>query len=269
MSKVEIGHSRVAVTGAGSGIGHAVALRCARMGAEVVAIDIDGDSAEATAAACAAADSISSGYQCDVADAEAVEALAATIEDERGAVDVIVNNAGVGIYGPFLEASIEDWEWLRGVNLDGVVHGCHSFGLRMVDRGHGHVVNMASGAGYIPNRNMAAYCASKAAVVMLSQCLRGDWASRGVGVSVICPGVIATPIAANSRMAGSSAAKRDRAIQLLGRGHSPDVVAKAVVSAVERNRELVPAGIESTAAYHLMRLSPGPLRGLVTRATLP
>ena len=270
MSKVEIRGSRVAITGAGSGIGRATAIRCARIGAEVVAIDIDPDSAQATAETCQAVGAAaSSSYVCDVADADAVEALAAGVESEHGAVDVIVNNAGVGIYGPFLEASVGDWEWLRGVNLDGVVHGCHSFGQRMIDRGHGHVVNIASGAGYIPNRNMAAYCASKAAVVMLSQCLRGDWDSRGVGVSVICPGVIATPIAANSRMAGSGAAKRDRAIKLLGRGHAPDVVAKAVVSAVERNRELVPAGIESAAAYHLMRLSPASLRGLVAKATLP
>ena len=81
--------------------------------------------------------------------------------------------------GPFLDNSLEDWDWLRGINLDGVAHGCHAFGPAMVERGSGHVVNIASGAAYIPNRNMAAYCASKAAVVMFSQCLRADWRETG------------------------------------------------------------------------------------------
>jgi len=268
MSRVEIKGSRVAITGAGSGIGEATALRFARMGARVVAVDIDEASAEETAARCARLGPAAQAFACDVADAEAVEETAAAIEADLGPVDVVVNNAGVGVHGAFLDASLEDWQWLRGINLDGVVHGCRSFGSRMVERGHGQVVNIASAAAYLPSRDMAAYCTSKAAVVMLSQCLRGDWAGQGVGVSVICPGVIATPIAANTRMPATEA-KRERAIKILGRGHSPDVVAKAVVSAVERDRELVPAGIESTAAYHLMRFTPGPLRGLLARAQLP
>jgi short-subunit dehydrogenase len=136
---------------------------------------------------------------CDVADAEAVHALADAIEHEDGDVDVLVNNAGVGVAGPFLDTSIEDWQWLRSINLDGVAHGCYAFGPAMVARGRGQVVNIASGAAYIPNRHMAAYCATKAAVVSLSQCLRADWRGHGVGVSVVCPGVIATPIAGSTR----------------------------------------------------------------------
>lgn len=233
------------------------------------AVDIDRDSAAKTAAECSLVGPEARPYECDVADPAAVEELARAVEEERGPVDVVVNNAGVGIYGPFLDSPLADWEWLRGVNLDGVVHGSRFFGERMVARGRGHVVNIASGAGYIPNRNMAAYCATKSAVVMLSQCLRADWAPHGVGVSVICPGVIATPIAASTRMGAGAEAKRASAVKALARGHSPDVVAKAIVRAVEENRELVPAGLESTVAFHLMRLAPGPVRGLVARANLP
>jgi len=269
MSGIKIADARVLVTGAGSGIGRAIALRCAREGAEIVAVDIDGDTAAETAEMCRGEIAEGSSYSCDVSSHDEVEALAEEVETERGAIDVAVNNAGVGLYGRFLDGAQEDWDWLMGVNLDGVVNGCRAFGSRMIGRRSGHVVNIASGAGYIPNRNMAAYCTSKAAVVMLSQCLRGDWAAHGVGVSVICPGVIATPIARNTRMSEASESKRSRAVGMLGRGHSPDVVAKAVVSAVERNRELVPAGIESTAAYHLMRLSPARLRGLIARSELP
>jgi 2-hydroxycyclohexanecarboxyl-CoA dehydrogenase len=215
---MKIAGTRAVVTGAGSGIGRATALRLARTGASVVAVDIDPGTAGATAGACGTA---AAAYICDVADGEAVAALAGQIEDDLGPVDVLVNNAGVGVAGPFLRGSLEDWQWLRGVNLDGVVHGCHAFGERMVRRGRGHVVNIGSGAGYTPNRNMAAYCASKAAVIMLSQCLRADWSSSGVGVSGICPGLIKTPIASKTRMVGAMEGKRDAALRAVGRGRVP------------------------------------------------
>ncbi len=260
---MKIAGTRALITGAGSGIGRATALRFARNGACVVAVDIDADSARTTATECGGN---AAAFDCNVADREAVAALAVQVEDELGPIDVLVNNAGVGVAGPFLQNTLEDWEWLRGVNLDGVVHGCHAFGAAMVRRRRGHIVNIASGAGYTPNRNMAAYCASKAAVIMLSQCLRADWASSGVGVSAICPGLIKTPIASKTRMVGSMAGKRDAALRLFRFGHAPDVVAKAIVEAVERNREVVPVGVESSFALNVSRFAPGALRGLLARA---
>ncbi len=194
--------------------------------------------------------------------------LAESVESEQGEVDILVNNAGVGIAGPFLESELSDWEWLRGVNLDGVVNGCHVFGTRMAEREYGHIVNVASGAGYIANRNMAAYCASKSAVIMLTQCLRADWSGSGVGASVVCPGVINTPIAAATRFVGRAAAKQERAIRAMRRGHSPDIVAKAIAEAVERDKEIVPVGIESTLAFRLLRFAPGPVQGLVARTQI-
>lgn len=266
MSKVRIEGSRVVVTGAGSGIGKATALRCARRGAEVIAVDIDGEAAEATAERCAKLGAVAHSHTCDVADHDAVVELARLVEEEQGPPQVLVNNAGVGVAGPFLDNSIEDWRWLRGVNLDGVVHGCHAFGAGMVERGGGHIVNVASGAGYIANRNMAAYCASKSAVIMLSQCLRADWSSAGVGVSAICPGVIDTPIPTRTRMVGPMAGKQDAAARAFRFGHSPEIVAKAVVEAVEKDREIVPVGIESHLAFRLLRFAPGPVQGIVARA---
>jgi 2-hydroxycyclohexanecarboxyl-CoA dehydrogenase len=266
MSKLKIAAgTRGVVTGAGSGIGKATALRFARQGAEVVCVDIDEDAAAATAEECGAG---TSARQCDVSDAAAVVALASEIEADVGPVDVLVNNAGVGVGGPFLDASIEDWDWLMGVNLNGVGYGCHAFGSRMVSRGRGHVVNVASGAAYIMSRDLAAYCASKAAVVALSRCLRADWAAVGVGVSAICPGVINTPLAAHSRMVGELAVRGERAARALRIGHSPDLVAKAIVRSVERNQEVVPVGLESELAYRLLPFVPGPIKGLATRTPL-
>jgi 2-hydroxycyclohexanecarboxyl-CoA dehydrogenase len=200
-----------------------------------------------------------------VSDAAAVHALA----DKLGDVDVLVNNAGVGIGGPFLDASVEDWDWLMGVNLDGVAYGCRAFGERMVDRGSGQVVNVASGAAYVMSKDMAAYCASKAAVVALSRCLRADWRSSGVGVSVICPGVINTPIPSHTRMYGALAERQERIVAAFGRlGHSPDLVAKAIVKAAEKNPELVPVGIEAEIAYRVLPFVPGPLQALAARSPL-
>jgi 2-hydroxycyclohexanecarboxyl-CoA dehydrogenase len=260
--------ARAVVTGAGSGIGKATALRVARSGAkEVACVDIDGESAQETAAACEREHAAASAWTCDVADADAVAELADAVE-KRGPVDILVNNAGVGLGGPFLQASVEDWDWLIGVNLNGVAYGCHAFGARMVERGRGHVVNVASGAAYVMSRDLAAYCASKAAVVALSRCLRADWSSAGVGVSAVCPGVINTPIASRARMVGRLAERPERTGSALRFGHSPDVVAKAIVRAVERNLEVVPAGLESELAYRLLPFVPGRLQALATRTPL-
>lgn len=265
---MKIAGARVVITGAGSGIGRATSLECARGGAAVITVDIDADALTATAEACASVGTISAPYTCDVGDYDAVVALAERIETEQGPVDVLVNNAGVAVAGPFLDNSVEDWRWLRSVNIDGMVHGAHVFGRRMVERRHGHVINMASMAGYMPHGNLAAYCTSKAAVIMFSQCLRADWAREGVGVSAICPGVIDTPIPANTRMVGAMADRREQANRAFSHGHSPESVAKAVLSAVEHNRELVPVGIESTVAYRALRFAPRRIRGLLARVQI-
>ena len=268
MSRVELEGAVAVVTGAGSGIGEATALRFAAVGAEVACVDIDGESAAATAARCEEDGGTAWWWACDVSDSAAVEALADSIETERGAVDVLVNNAGVGIGGRFLDAGAEDWDWLMGVNLDGVGYGCHSFGRRMVGRGHGHVVNVASGAAYVMSREMAAYCASKAAVVALSRCLRADWADDGVGVSAICPGVINTPIPGNTRMVGAMAERQERITKAFRYGHSPDLVAKAIVKAVEKNQAVVPVGIEAELGYRVLPFVPGPIQALAAKTPI-
>jgi 2-hydroxycyclohexanecarboxyl-CoA dehydrogenase len=258
----------VAVTGAGSGIGEATSVAFAQAGARVLSIDINHDSAERVAAACAAAGPEAQSYTCDVADPDAVFKLREQIEAHHGVPDALVNNAGVGILGPLLDSTVEDWAWLRSINLDGVAHGCYAFGPGMIARGSGQVVNVASMAGFIPNRYMAAYCASKAAVVSLSQCLRADWAPHGVGVSVVCPAVISTPIATNSRYVGAVADKRSKAERTLGWGQPPSVVAQVIVECVERNRDVVPVGRGSTLAYKLLRGAPQPVLSLVAKTKL-
>src|SRR5690606_37610865 len=171
---------------------------------------------------------------------------------------VLVNNAGVGMSGGLAEMTLDDWEWIRSINLDGVVNGCHAFGPAMLAEGRGHVVNMSSGLGYVMQASEVAYCTTKAAVLALSRCLRADWQRRGVGVSAVCPGVINTPILTGSRFVGDMGTDRARALasRLFARGHSPDVVADAVLRAIDRDKAVVPAGWEAHLGWYANRLLP-------------
>ncbi len=265
MTAVQFKDSLVVITGAGNGIGAATARRYAQLGATVVATDIDESAAHATMDACRGKGGKAYAYRCDVADAAEVQELANRVDADLGPVSILVNNAGVGVGGAFLDGSLDDWTWLRSINLDGVVHGCHVFGSAMVKRGRGHVVNIASGAGYVPSRRMATYCASKAAVVMLSKCVRADWAGTGVGVSVICPGVINTSILDRTRLRGNTTNERRRMARVFSNSHPPDAVAKAVVGAVQHNRSMVSVGIEAQLLYQAVRVLPTPLHTLIAR----
>jgi NAD(P)-dependent dehydrogenase (short-subunit alcohol dehydrogenase family) len=247
---VRLAGARAVVTGAGSGIGRATANALAARGAQIVAVDIDGPSAKDCAAQCGGY-----GYEADVADRQSMFELAATVQSEHGPVDVLVNNAGVGMSGRFLSTGLEDWEWILRINLQGVIHGCHVFGPEMMERRRGHVVNVSSALGYFPRATEPAYVTTKAAVLALSRCLRADWAVAGVGVSVVCPGVIATPIIEKTRFLGERARPDTvRAVRetFARRGHSPVRVAQAIVGAIEHNRAVVPVGTEAWLVW-LMR----------------
>jgi NAD(P)-dependent dehydrogenase (short-subunit alcohol dehydrogenase family) len=256
------------VTGAGSGIGRATALELARKGARVVAVDRDPDTADKTAVACSEVGPEAFGDSCDVADLDAVRALADRVHAAHGPLDVLVNNAGVGMSARFAAMTIDDWHWIRGVNLDGVVHGCQVFVPPMLSRGRGHVVNMSSGLGYTPRATEPAYVTTKAAVLSLSQCLRADWRSLGVGVSAVCPGVIDTPILDGTRFLGAQADTEARTRTLFRRGHPPVLVAREVVDAIRRNRAVVAVGWEAKLGWWAHRLLPVALQQRVARQAL-
>jgi NAD(P)-dependent dehydrogenase (short-subunit alcohol dehydrogenase family) len=244
----------VVVTGAGSGIGRATAGAFAAAGATVVCADIDGEAAEKTAALCAEQGGAGRAERCDVTDAAAV----ATLAERTGPVDVLVNNAGVGMTGRFADMTVDDWRWIRSINLDGVVHACAAFGPAMLARSSGQVVNVSSGLAYTMRATEAAYVSTKAAVLALSRCLRADWAPSGVGVTAVCPGVIDTPIVAATRYLGArgDARTRRRIEAIFRRGHPPEAVARAIVTAAERNPAVLPVGWEARLGWHLHRWLP-------------
>ena len=194
---------RVAViTGGASGIGRALAERFATAGARLVLADVEEPALAAAGADLRAAGAEVAEVVTDVADPGAVDALADAAYQRFGAVHVVCNNAGVVSTGPSWEQSIEDWQWVLGVDLWGVIHGVRSFVPRMLDGGEpGHIVNTASIAGLLPFPNIAPYDVAKAGVVALSEALHGELRAAGaaIGVSVLCPGVVPTRISESSR----------------------------------------------------------------------
>ncbi|MFC9245227.1 SDR family oxidoreductase [Streptomyces sp. NPDC057136] len=263
------GGQLVLVTGAAGGIGRATAFAFAEAGARVVAVDRDGEGAARTAEMALLIGSPAAwGETVDVSDEQAMEKLAEKVAREYGIVDVLVNNAGIGLSGSFLETTSEDWKNVLDVNLWGVIHGCRIFGKQMADRGQGgHIVNTASAAAYQPSRALPAYSTSKAAVLMLSECLRAELAEKSIGVSAICPGIVNTNITATTRFAGTDAAEekrlRSRTSRLYGlRNYPPEKVADAILKAVVRNQAVVPVTPEARGALLLSRVSPGVLRGI-------
>ncbi|GGN08883.1 short chain dehydrogenase [Lentzea pudingi] len=251
----------VVITGGGSGIGRATAVAFAETGAKVVVSDVDFAAAKETAGLIDG-----HAYEVDVRSEEAVRAWARQVAAEHGVPDVVVNNAGVGHSGSFLSTTTEQWQRVLDVNLWGVVHGCRAFGELMVERGEGgHIVNLSSAAAYLPSKILSAYATSKAAVFMLSDCLRAELAPHAVGVSAICPGVVNTNITATTTFSGVSAEeerrKQDRASRIYARrGFGPEGVAAQIVRAVRRNKPVVPVTVEAKAARLASRAAPGLLR---------
>jgi len=259
----------VLVTGAGSGIGRATAFAFAEAGARVIAVDRDAESATRTAELARLVGAREAWAETvDVSDEKAMEELAGRVGELYGVVDVLVNNAGVGISGSFFDTTTEDWRRVLDVNLWGVIHGCRLFGRAMVERGQGgHIVNIASAAAYQPSRALPAYGTSKAAVLMLSESLRAELAGKGIGVSAICPGLVNTGITSTATFVGVDAReqerRRERSARMYGRrNYPPEKVAEAVVRAVIRNDAVVPVTPEAKGARLLSRLSPRALRAL-------
>ncbi|HZR82835.1 MAG TPA: SDR family NAD(P)-dependent oxidoreductase [Candidatus Binatia bacterium] len=199
---VELDGKVAVVTGAASGIGRSLAARFADVGMRVVLADVEQPALDDAAHEAATRDARAIAVRTDVSSADDVEALARRTIDAFGAVHVVCNNAGVAWSGAVWEATLEDWTWVLGVNLWGVIHGVRSFVPRLLAQGgFGHVVNTASMSGLVCLPDMGVYNASKHAVVAISETLHHDLRQRGsaIGVSVLCPGYVDTRIMDSAR----------------------------------------------------------------------
>ncbi|NQD95935.1 SDR family oxidoreductase, partial [Pseudomonas sp. CrR25] len=252
----------VLVTGAGSGIGRATLLEFAEQGATLVAADINLAAAERSAELARALGAEAFSYQLDVGDSAAMATFAAWVGAQFGSPDIVVNNAGIGMAGSMLDTSNADWERLLRINLWSVIDGSRLFARQMIDAGkRGHIVNTASAAAFVPSRNYPAYATSKAAVLMLSECLRAELAGHGIGVTAVCPGLVNTAIIQATRFNGLTAeaeARQQAKAQRLYRRRnlSAETVAIKIIRAVQRNQALVAVGVEAHLSIAQWRFAP-------------
>jgi NAD(P)-dependent dehydrogenase (short-subunit alcohol dehydrogenase family) len=185
------------VTGGASGIGKGIAASLAAEGARVIIADIQREALDVAAAELGV-----DGVPTDVSDSDSVERLARTVVEKYGTVHVVCNNAGIGPLAPVKDLTLDDWRWMLGVNLWGVIHGVHTFlPLLSGNPDGGHIVNTASMAGLVAHARLGAYSTAKYGVVALTEVLAEELAADGsrVGVSVLCPGTVRTNIGTSSR----------------------------------------------------------------------
>jgi NAD(P)-dependent dehydrogenase (short-subunit alcohol dehydrogenase family) len=248
------------VTGAASGIGRATAHALSKAGCKLILCDVNVQGLREVERDIARHGELLLARRVDVASRAEMRAFADEVHSQIEAVDILVNNAGVGLSGGILDTSLEDWDWILGVNLWGVIHGCHFFVPKMVERkAGGHVVNVSSVLGFFATPDVLGYATAKFGVFGFSEALRGELQPHDIGVSTICPGMIATNIIHTGRFRSgpkSEDLKAKVARTFEKRGHPPETVAKAVVRAIETNRAVMPAAPEAWAFWYAKRLFP-------------
>jgi NAD(P)-dependent dehydrogenase (short-subunit alcohol dehydrogenase family) len=245
------------VTGGASGMGRAVCEQMARHGAMLVVADIHHAGAQEVAESILAAGGQARAANLDVTQREDVYDLVNQTAQEHGRLDLIFNNAGIGILGDERDKTLDHWKKIIDVNLLGVLHGTTAAYPLMVKQGFGQIVNMASMAGYIPSPMDAAYGTTKHAVVGLSVSLRDEAADLGVKVNAVCPGFIKTPIIFNTPILNVDYSREDMEEDL------PEFLfmevnkaGTAILKGIARNRAMIVFPFHARLAWWMMRLYP-------------
>jgi len=223
------------ITGAASGIGKATALTFGREGAKVMCADINAEGAEATARTIADTGGEAASIKTDVIQEDDIKEMISATVTRWGRLDVLYNNAGIGVGNPVTQVSLEEWGRIIDINLRGVFLGTKHAILEMLKTGGGSIVNTASDAGLIGTPMLSAYCASKGGVVLFTKATAAEWAAMGIRINCVCPGVIRTPILdpmiAMGKASGASEEElwaRMGKVHPIGRVGKPEEVAEAV-----------------------------------------
>ncbi|MBL4800855.1 MAG: SDR family NAD(P)-dependent oxidoreductase [Emcibacter sp.] len=236
------------ITGGGNGIGLGIARRLARAGVKLALADVDVDALARAKAELQDITQVET-YKLDVRDRDAYASTAEAVESALGPVSLLFNNAGVAGFPPAAKLTYEIWDWAMGVNLDGVINGIQTFLPKMIERGQGgHIVNTASGAGLATTSAGVLYTTAKYAVVGMSESLNAELASSNIGVTVLCPGPVATGIvqrtADSTPKTGINLSEEQKknmekglaaATQWLEQGTSIDDVGEMVFKALQEN----------------------------------
>lgn len=240
------------VTGGGSGIGAALTKALAGAGATVLCTDLDVVAAHRTAGSLPNTEAL----ELDVTDAAAVQRVVEQVVAEHGRLDLIFNNAGIALGGETELLTLDQWNLIIDVNVRGVVHGVVAAYPQMIKQGSGQIVNTASMGGLMAAGLLTSYIATKHAVVGLSLALRSEAAAKGVGVTVVCPSAVETPILDK----GAVGAFHGRDYYLKGQGlknaYDADLLAADVLRAVARNKAMVVEPRQARVAWFVGRMAP-------------
>lgn len=231
---VDLSGRTAVITGGASGIGRAIAGLFVRFGARVVIVDLDGDGAAAVASELGP-DVVS--VACDVTSSESISSAANAIAEAVGEVDILINSAGVAILAPAETLPEGQWHATIAVNLTGTYLMCREFGSRMLDRGHGKIINLASQAAGVALPDHVAYCASKAGVLGMTRVLALEWAGRGVTVNAVSPTVVLTPLGIKAW--DNPKGEAHRAEIPVGRFAMPEEIAAVVAFLVSHAADMI------------------------------
>jgi len=254
------------VTGGASGLGRAFCVEIGKRRGRVLLTDVDVDGAHETARLVEKAGGEARPIEADVRSLERTEEIADEAAEWLGDVDLLVNNAGVGVGGPFDQLDIEDWRYCVDINLWGVIYGCHVFGPRMKKRGRGHIINVASAAGLLAPPEMGPYNVTKAGVIALSETLHAELAPN-VHVTALCPTFFRTRILENSRGVDDEQSKK--AVERLmnaSKLQAPEV-AQAALEAVHANELYSVPMRDGRMFWRLKRALPSGFAALASRTT--
>jgi hypothetical protein len=245
------------ITGAGSGIGRALALQLNREGCELFLSDIDNDALSQTIGMLSRKDIAADGQVLDVASKEAMHTWAERIGNQKGHVDIVINNAGVALLSTVEDSQYADQEWLMGINFWGVVYGTQAFLPLLRNSAQGHLVNVSSVFGLIGVPTQSAYNASKFAVRGYTEALRQEMAGSNIHVCCVHPGGIKTNIARVARGGDQSMTsdERGREFEKLART-TPEAAAQKIISAIERRRKRLLIGVDAAIISLVSRLFP-------------
>ncbi|MDO7208716.1 short-chain dehydrogenase [Acinetobacter nosocomialis] len=244
------------VTGAGSGIGRSFAVELAKRGGSIICADINLEAAKETVKLIEQLGQKAFAVQCDVGQAEQVQALADQAEQLLDhPVTLIINNAGVGLGGKFDEMSLEDWKWCMHVNLWGVIHGCHAFVPKLKKLGYGAIINVASAASYTAAPEMSVYNVTKAGVLALSETLSAELRKFNIKVNVLCPTLVPTNIIKNGRIPGRYSKLADHALMNYAMTTS-DAVAALTLNRLDRGQLYTTPQIDAKLFWLMKRTSP-------------
>ncbi|MBL4868693.1 MAG: SDR family NAD(P)-dependent oxidoreductase [Pseudomonadales bacterium] len=242
------------VTGAGSGIGRETSIALAQKGCHLALVDVNAAGMKETADLIATLGLRVSTHVVDVSNKAAMIALPEEVIKEHGRVNIIINNAGVEITKSFEDQTVDDIEWIVGINFWGVVYGCKFFLPYLRQESEGHIVNVSSMFGFYGIPAQSSYCATKFAVRGLTESLRAELGNSNIGVTCIHPGAINTNIMKNERTIGSKL--EESSDKLMKYATQPATVAKKIVRGIEKNKRRVRVGPDAYFTDWLVRLSP-------------